>query len=266
MEIKEITFVHHLESEQDNKWHGREHKHSDGEYEVHYFVSGQGEFENGSVRSKVTKRRLFITKPNVKHSVIPQNNKFPITYYAILFNLGEDDLKSLMLSTVIGQEYFVLPSDNRYFFESLRNRLNMKNKNLRLAAEHIFLSFLYDLVENNKLHLDSDYKKIYIEQALEVMHENIYKNIELKEIANIIGISESHFIRIFTEVMGMSPIQFYLFLKVEVAQSLLKRSNMQIQDIANKLSFYDQFHFSKLFKDKLGLSPSQYRKMYEYKD
>ena len=65
----------------------------------------------------------------------------------------------------------------------------------------------------------------------------------------------------FKAQFGVTIHRYILSFKVEQAISYLKNfPEMQIKEIAYNLGFYDEYHFSKQFKNLTGLSPTEYRK------
>jgi AraC-like DNA-binding protein len=65
----------------------------------------------------------------------------------------------------------------------------------------------------------------------------------------------------FTRLQGCSPSQYRFQLQVEQASLLLRSGGMGLKQIASRLGFHDEFHFSKRFKAATGLSPSDFRKL-----
>ena len=72
-------------------------------------------------------------------------------------------------------------------------------------------------------------------------------------------VSRAHFFRAFRREMGQSPYGYHLQLCIRRASDMLRNSALPVKEIANALGFRNPYHFSKLFKKKTGLSPSQYR-------
>ena len=66
-------------------------------------------------------------------------------------------------------------------------------------------------------------------------------------------------IRIFRQAYGITPYQFLLGQKLTAACELLTHSHQSVKEIADYLGFADEFYFSRLFKQKIGVSPSNYR-------
>ncbi|MFA6568561.1 MAG: AraC family transcriptional regulator [Victivallales bacterium] len=74
------------------------------------------------------------------------------------------------------------------------------------------------------------------------------------------GFSKRTFLRRWEEIFKQPPGQFMSGLKVRDARRMLKSSNLQISEIAARLNFSDAFYFSRMFKKREGMSPSEYRK------
>lgn len=58
-------------------------------------------------------------------------------------------------------------------------------------------------------------------------------------------------------------MEYYNSLKIQRACSYLQFSDLKIKEIAFRLGYYDQFHFSKAFKKEMELTPKEYRKKYQ---
>lgn len=98
----------------------------------------------------------------------------------------------------------------------------------------------------------------YISEGIEIMESNSDKS--LSEIAEICGVSEGYFRKLFREYSGENPIDFRQKHRIEKAKQLLLLDTHSIGEIAEELHFSDIYHFSKTFKKITGLSPLQYIK------
>ena len=72
-------------------------------------------------------------------------------------------------------------------------------------------------------------------------------------------VSEQHLCRLFKRSLGESPLHCAQLLRLEQAGSLLDRTDLSVAEIAERLGYSSQFHFSRSFKQAYGLSPTAYR-------
>ena len=82
----------------------------------------------------------------------------------------------------------------------------------------------------------------------------------MEELCEYISLSNSQAIRVFKKKFGITPYAYFIEEKIRLAKNMLANSNLSIKEIAYKLSFTDAYYFSNAFKDKVGMSPSLYRK------
>jgi transcriptional regulator GlxA family with amidase domain len=99
-----------------------------------------------------------------------------------------------------------------------------------------------------------------IHQARFKMHEYEERELDLERLASEMNVSYVWFRKEFKRIVGTSPGQYHLNLRIKRAMQLLKETDLPVGQIAARLGFESDFHFSKIFRQKAELSPSQYRK------
>ena len=82
----------------------------------------------------------------------------------------------------------------------------------------------------------------------------------MEDIASDLFLSRGYIRNVFFEKVGMSPKAYLQSVRFDAACSLLKTTNYTVAEIARSVGYDDQLNFSKLFKNKYGISPSEYRK------
>ncbi|WP_337906990.1 helix-turn-helix domain-containing protein [Iningainema tapete] len=97
-------------------------------------------------------------------------------------------------------------------------------------------------------------------QVSEYINAYLDQEIKLADLANLAGVSQFHFSRLFKQSMGISPHQYLLQQRVERAKQLLKKSKLAISEIALQCGFNSQSHLGKYFREFTGVTPSSYRK------
>jgi AraC-like DNA-binding protein len=84
--------------------------------------------------------------------------------------------------------------------------------------------------------------------------------LSVKTLAAVAGVSESHFIRAFKTAEGMTPHAFVLECRLAKARHLLIESPLSLSAIAAVVGFADQSHLARHFRQRHGISPSEFRK------
>lgn len=83
-----------------------------------------------------------------------------------------------------------------------------------------------------------------------------------RELAELCRMSEDHFVRCFKGAVGLTPGQYCLGRRLDVAAEWLVQSEQRIDEIAERAGFTDRFHFSRTFKSRLGVTPAEYRRQH----
>lgn len=81
-----------------------------------------------------------------------------------------------------------------------------------------------------------------------------------EEIATRLGLSPETFRKRFARAVGIPPARFQKQKKIERACAALYQGSLSLKQLASDLGFFDEFHFSKAFKQVVGQSPSAYRR------
>lgn len=263
MQILDVIFVYQMKEENEIQWHSRYHAHGENEFELHYFIQGSGSFLNDRTRFRLEPGTLFLTNPEIDHSIIVQDGSSPISYYAILLKTDDSDreIQRLLTIDLKSNRTYALGTNYRFFFEEIKEKGLSGNRALRQSAVHQLISFLYVLSGEEDFHF-SDSRNSHIEKALRIMQNNITNDLDLELIAEKLGLSKSYFIRLFQQKMKTTPMKYFMKLKIEAAGAMLSSTDRSLLTIAQDLNFYSEFHFSRVFKQYTGSAPSVYRKQY----
>jgi AraC-like DNA-binding protein len=267
MRIKDAVYVYKLVGGNKLSWHGRYHTHDSGDYEVHFFIEGSGAFLLNRSTYTITGNQLFLTKPREFHSIFPDAVRRPISYYAILFEPDpetEGDIIALISGGGAGNHRGIpVERRDRFLIEDVHRLAGDTAGGNGRAAEYLLLSLLYRWFGGEPLSKPlRNNKNEYVERALGIMERSVREKFNVGELADRLGLSEEHFIRIFHKKLGISPFQYFTRLKIEAASSFLVDTTLKVQDVADHFGFENPFHFSRIFKKCTGLSPLEYRRTF----
>ncbi|MUG43886.1 response regulator transcription factor [Paenibacillus woosongensis] len=100
---------------------------------------------------------------------------------------------------------------------------------------------------------------LHVRLAKEYVDNHLLEDITLMKVAESIPISSSYLSRIFLKEVGESFSDYVIRNKVIYAQKLLRETNKKIYEISEILSYTNPHYFSKLFKERTGMTPLEYR-------
>ncbi len=100
-----------------------------------------------------------------------------------------------------------------------------------------------------------------VSKALEFINKNIYNDISLSKVANMLYIHPNYLSRIFRLSTGESFVEYLTKVKMNEAKKLLKSSHRKVYEIADMLHYKDVSHFTRVFKTMFVISPNEYRNL-----
>jgi AraC family transcriptional regulator len=96
--------------------------------------------------------------------------------------------------------------------------------------------------------------------VLDYINAHLDRNIELAELAGLVDLSQYHFLRLFRLASGATPHHYLVRRRVEVATSMLLHEDVTLAEVAYRLGFADQSHFSRHFRRITGAPPGRLRR------
>lgn len=99
-----------------------------------------------------------------------------------------------------------------------------------------------------------------VREIHEYINEHFASDCSLKKLASIVNLSPNHLHVIFKESVGLTPYEYVLNKRVELAKKLIITGEKSMLDIALGTGFCSQSHFNKVFKKQTGTTPAQFKK------
>ncbi len=132
----------------------------------------------------------------------------------------------------------------------------------RMKRKGLFYLFLASLMETHRENCDSEKKlrtkEEYVKKAARFIERNYNFDINVDEVAKYVGLNRSYLYELFIQTLGMSVQEFIIKTRMKMACSLLSDPDLSLKSIASAVR-YDPISFSRAFKKKMGVSPSEYR-------
>jgi transcriptional regulator GlxA family with amidase domain len=97
-------------------------------------------------------------------------------------------------------------------------------------------------------------------KAQEWIQKNLHRSFQMKDVSDVVNMSQRTFIRRFKRATGLSPIKYIAELRIDIAKHLLETSDLSVELIIDRIGYTDASSFRKLFKKNTSLLPLQYRK------
>ena len=132
---------------------------------------------------------------------------------------------------------------------------------------HESMSILYEIIailyDKGKIYQN---KENTIQKGVDYLHSVYLKNdIDYTMPSKLCNMSYTNFKKKFINIYGIPPIKYITYLKLDYAKELLSTGIYTISEIAEKVGYNDIYYFSKVFKEKNGISPSGYYKSFKSK-
>ena len=235
-------------------------------FHLHVIRSGKGVLRIAGEERQVQEGQMFILKDG-EEAYYRADDAEPWSYCWVTYN-GSDARK---VTEEIGfrEGVYILDSSipAEQFFETIR-RMHLRpemNRINELYQKGIMMEYLAMAMEAGGHGAEADEKRKhrpveeYVEKAAQFIHYN-YQTIEVRDVVDFIDFSRGYLTTAFRKFKGM-PIQEYLLrVRMQKAKELIKATNLQIQEIGEKVGYEDQLNFSRIFRKYEGVSPSEYRR------
>ncbi len=180
-------------------------------------------------------------------------------FYYVHFNAPED-FELFGLESF--RPYFGNPSAAvRDIFERIISELELKEK----EYEKICALKLIEIILNLSRRLENESvshpkKSGRIPAVIQLINREYAEEHSLLYYASAAQMSKFHFLRVFKEIVGVSPIEYKNKIRIEHSKELLEDESIPIGEVGMQVGFSSAAYFSDAFKKKVGMSPAEYRK------
>jgi len=252
-------FVTEIGYEDNKVFHQFPKSRNGSHYLLVYVAKGAGWYRAKNKRFTVTENDFFVL-PVTYANELESSEENPWSIYWAYFrgsqapkvvkHLTENELSPKKAKPLVGR--VAQFNDILHHLELMENIENLVYANSRF---YTFLCSFRLMVLSARKYA----KKDGVIQSIEYMRENINHMISLDDLAEVADLSVSHYCAVFKQKTMQTPMQLYTSMKIQKACQMLQNRNQTIKAIAYSLGFFDQYHFSKVFKQIMGVTPRAFK-------
>ncbi len=243
-------------------------------YEFVYVDKGTIACKTDGKKIKLSENDIYLIPPQMCHCymsgeaakaevlVVCFKSKSNIIPIVKGINHPDTEIKELIKKIIKeARETFVFPFD-----EKLTLNENPKLGSQQLIEnyiEEVLIKLVQEATYNNKnVKISANAsaaKSSVVNEVVKMLEKNIYGKITLSDISGHMFYSKTYLNGVFKEIKGTTIKQYYQDIKIKEAKALLDKKE-SIASISEKLCFESPQHFAKVFKAKVGKTPTEYKK------
>jgi AraC-like DNA-binding protein len=231
-------------------------------FSIEYVARGQGEVKLQGQPHVLQPGRLFSYGPGMPHDILV-NPAAPLVKYFLDFagSSALDLLQSCGLAP--GQVVQVFPPNalQPLFDEIIQIGLNIRRETPELCAK--LLECLALRIRTLRAPVSGPETLSFntYQQCRRHMEQHFKRLRSIQQTSVECHVTDAHLCRLFQRYDHHTPYQYLLRLKVNFAAERLQQSSVLVKQAAEEVGFSDPFHFSRVFKSQLGLSPDAFRRL-----
>ncbi|RYX85715.1 AraC family transcriptional regulator [bacterium] len=172
---------------------------------------------------------------------------------SVRFNARDDKLRQLILLLHQEAKESQNATDARgdeLMFDSLTTALAVQ-----LLRHH---SYVHATTEEPACELCGGLSLRAQRQIVEYVQDNLTGEVRLDDMASVVGLSRYHFLRAFKASMGLTPHQYVIQQRVELAKKMMAQNRFSLREIAYSCGFGDQSHLTRHFRRLTGATPKAF--------
>lgn len=259
--LDKIVFTRVLNPKYHGNLIGGLHAHKN-DYQLIYVERGAGVLVIEDNEYKVSSNDLICILPNQLHCSQDEDQAF-FELIEILWYFKDPIQPELKLQPVVKltKDSEIVQCLHRLVEEALVRHSNYQlMMKILLGQTLLYLQRIEPQAMEKMGRYFSSYQRQKVKRAIDYIHLNYQEDIRLADLAERAGVSNHYLCRLFKKYTSYTPINYLIKIRLDIAIDLLKNSDYNISEIAEMVGFEDVYYFSRLFKKRMGISPSHFLK------
>ncbi len=226
---------------------------------VHYLNKKQDAVNNNSIDYLNTEQHLF--------EAVRMHRQEAYNYFGILMDWLEpydDEFKRNKIFELLTLITFAQHFDGRTEISFIDYTIYIKQFNTYKGEELIQNAFQRFVFITNYFQGQNtiDYSNHIVKATKEYLENHYSEDISLDDIAAQVNISPQYFSKLIKKTTGFNFIDWLSMLRVKKAKELLTNSNLTVKEVCFMVGYKDPNYFSRIFKKRNGMTPSEYVKTF----
>ncbi|MBS4200453.1 helix-turn-helix transcriptional regulator [Bacillus sp. FJAT-49732] len=198
---------------------------------------------------------------NVEFSFLHSNGSFPSIKELAYEN------KALSEFLKMKSPYIVLKDPNE-IYHTLKNLVLESDKKedkqmmVQLLISQLLIQIARMAVEDVELKKVNQQANVYVNQAVEFLHQNYDCDLKLEDIGRAVNLHPGYLHRVFKKLMNCTIMEYLTLLRMDKAKALLADTDIPIIEISQYVGINSSQYFSQIFKKHTSMTPIDYRRTY----
>ncbi len=166
------------------------------------------------------------------------------------------------LFEIITLPHFITVKDPGYVTELFKKIVSFNDNDsiqAKLYQKAAILELLAYYFENTSQTKDKLFKDEKISTIISYIENNIQNDITVNMLSSLVHFHPNYIISFFKDAIGIPPMEYINSMRIEMSKKLLQDPEIPIKEVTARVGFKAPYYFSRIFKQKVGLSPSDYR-------
>ncbi|MGL1894703.1 MAG: AraC family transcriptional regulator [Spirochaetaceae bacterium] len=204
------------------------------------------------------RNKWIILSPGTKHSYGNKLNSWCHSWIHLSGDFFESQIKEYNIPINVLQTM-----DISTVFESLLTQIHeevyLNSSPIFKIIKNSINSFLLKVSRIKSKHLEPNIPENLL-KVKKILDFRYHENLPLSLLAEVAGCSIPYLCLKFKAIFKLSPTDYLVTKRINIAKHFLTTTDMRISEISMKAGFNDIYYFSRIFKKKIGVSPSLFRK------
>lgn len=269
--IRKLYSFHYSELVKDYVYPGEKHDF----WEFLYVDKGEVEVVTGQFTYTLKQGEIVFYAPNAFHS-LRCNRNTPVNIFIVSFEcqseamrfftnkslrVGDEERK--LLSIIISEGQHVFRREPGKGLCKIEQPYFGSEQILKIYLEALFIQLIRREMDSRKEPKLSALTKEREDQSLaerieRYLQERVSERLTLRQISEDFAVSETYMRNVFREHAGCGLMEYLSRLRIEEAKLMIRKENYTVSEIAERLGYRSIHYFSRQFKQKTGMSPSEY--------